>query len=474
MKKTVFAALLACLMLTSCEKIVGDLDFLDHDFEVQGTISPTLGVPVAHGSISVYDILQMVQVTEAEIEYTDDGIVTIVYDTVIKHTAIIDNGSVSKSRKYSHRKGASKGDIVHNYVDTTHNSIQGAIKIDIFDNIDSTLNGASIEVDSLLVSLGAYAKAVAREGALEAMQACHVGVFYDSLYIIAVGKSGNTERINLPNVIPVDSLIEGQYLKLFDKEDIGYIINMRPVEIRYGVRMNIAFEAEFYNTDITAGQFVADSIGIDSVNITADIEVAFPISTSINNLSYNTDLRLNTSIDFDKLTIDSSMLILTCDNGLPLYLDINATLMNVDTLTQNTTLLSTLLDPSPTTLAGAPVGLDAMGHYTAVGKSHSELRIPITATVYNDLLNANAIRIEAILNTSQTGDAIKKRVAIKSSDMLDIMVTAKIKPNYPFTFGENGNDDNDNNNSKSIKNNKGVNANSSIKNNSIAQKGGLK
>jgi hypothetical protein len=53
MKKPFLIAVLACMTFSSCEKIVGDLDFLQHDLAVQGVINPTLGVPVAHGSISV-------------------------------------------------------------------------------------------------------------------------------------------------------------------------------------------------------------------------------------------------------------------------------------------------------------------------------------------------------------------------------------------------------------------------------------
>lgn len=427
MKKTLFFALLACMMFASCEKIVGDLDFINHEIEVQGTVNPTLGVPVAHGSVSVYDILQMVQVTEATIEIGDDGIVNIVYDTSIQQTIAI-NESKKHSRPFkNHSKSA-------NYVDTTHNSIQGSIIIDIFDNIDSTLNGASIEVDNLYVNVLAFVKANAREGAREAMDTFHVTVFYDSLYISAVGKDGSIQRINLPNVIPVDSLLEGQHIKLFKDEDISQVINKRPVEIRYGARMNIAFESAFYETDLTAKEFVADSIGIDFVDINAGVRVDFPVSTYIKDLTYNTDLQFEPSFNLGELTIDSSMLILSCSNGLPLALGLSAALVDA-----NGNELCQLLDPTPTTIAGASVGMDVNGHFVAVNKSNSELRIPITEPVFNKLLKTKAIRINAVLNTSETGSTLNKNVAIKSTDVLDIMVTAKIQPSYPFTLGLNNN-----------------------------------
>lgn len=427
MKKPVLLALLACVMLTSCEKIVGDLDTFNHPIEIQGTVNPTLGVPVAHGSVSVYDILQMVQVTAATIEVEDDGLITIVYDTNIKQTVLIEN---DKRAKWFHKKSSTKGSKSANYVDTAHNSIQGSIIIDMFDNIDSSLNGASIEVDNLYVNVNAFVQAKAREGAREAMDSFHVAVFYDSLYLSAIGKDGSIRRIDLPHVVTIDSLIDGENITLFDKEDISEVINKRPVEIVYGARMNIAFESEFYETD--ASSFVADSIGIDSVIIDSDIKVEFPFSAYIKDLSYNTDLIFEPSFNLGDLTIDSSMLILYCENGLPLALDLAASL--VDSLGND---LGILLDPSPTTLNGAPVGPDASGHYSSIGKSHSELMIPITASVFKNLLKTKAIRLQAVLNTTSTGSTANKNVAIKATDLLDIVVTAKIKPSYPFTFGVN-------------------------------------
>lgn len=428
MKKPILFALAACMMLASCEKIVGDLDFLNHDMEVQGTINPTLGVPVARGSVSVYDLLQMVQVTEAKVEIGNDGIVNIIYDTAIKTTILTNEGSKAKRPSKNHWKSS-------NYTDTAHyNNFTGSVKIDMFDNIDSTLNGASIEIDNLYVNVGAFIKANANANTQTNMDSIfHVTVYYDSLFLAAVGKDGSIERVDLPNIIFIDSLLHGQYVKIFNKEDISHVINKRPVEIRYGARMNIAFQAEFYNNDPEG--FVADSIGIDSVNINSDIKIEFPFSTNIKDLSYTTDLKFEPSFNLGDLTIDSSMFILYCDNGLPLALGLTAAL--IDSTGKE---LCKILDPTPTTLKGAPVGMDASGHFSSIGKSRTELKIPVTAEIFNNILKTKAIHLEAILNTTATGSTTNKNVAIKANDMLDILMTAKIKPSYPFTFG--GNNDN--------------------------------
>lgn len=434
MKKPFLIAVLACMMFSSCEKIVGDLDFLQHDLAVQGVINPTLGVPVAHGSISVYDLLQMVQVTAAKVEIGNDGIITITYDTAQKFRVNLDE---SKGRRY--RAGA-KSDSVE-YVHISRNSIQGSVNIDIFDNIDSSLHGASIEVDNLYVSIGSSVKADANTDALQLMELYHVDVYYDSLYLIAIGKDNSTDTIKLPNVVPIDSLIQGQYIQLFDKTDISHVINKRPKQIIYSVRMNIAFEAEFFATGISESQFVSDSIGVHAVDINADVKVEFPFSSYIKDLSYKTDLQFAPNIDLKELTIDSSMIILDCNNGLPLTLGLSAKL--IDSLGNE---LCELVDPSPAILAGAPVIKDGTGHFVSNGKANSKITIPVTADIFKKLQKTKGIRLDATLNTTSTGNTANKNVAIRSTDMLDINVTAKAKPLYNLNIDLTGNNNNNGNN----------------------------
>ena len=424
MRKPLFIAIMACLMFTSCEKIVGDLDFLNHEMAVQGTINPTLGVPVAHGSISIHDVLQMVQVTAAKVEIGEDGIIDIIYDTAQKFTVILD-----ESGKKTKRHGSYSKSDTADYVHISRNSIQGTIKIDIFDNIDSSLNGASIEVDHLFVNMGAYVKADANPDALALMDTFHVDVYYDSLYIIAIGKDGSSETINLPNVVPIDSLIQGQYIKIFDKEDISHVINKHPVEILYGVRMNIAFEAEFFETGLSENQFVSDSIGVHSVDIDADVKIEFPFSTFIKDLTYKTDLLFDPNIDLKEFSIDSSMIILDCNNSLPLSLGLSAKFID-----STGTELCELLDPTPTVLAGAPVKDDGKGHFVSNGMTNSKIMIPITASVFEKLQKTKGVRLDATLNTTSTGSTTNKNVAVRATDMLDINITAKAQPLYNLNF----------------------------------------
>ena len=61
MKKTLLPILLVSLLFTSCLKDgFNDFEALKHPLAISGTVSPTLGVPVAQGSATILDMLKMV------------------------------------------------------------------------------------------------------------------------------------------------------------------------------------------------------------------------------------------------------------------------------------------------------------------------------------------------------------------------------------------------------------------------------
>ena len=427
MKKPLLLALFAGLLMTSCLKDgFNDFDLITHDIAIQGTVSPTLGVPVAYGAVTIYDVLQMVQVSQAEVEVGSDGIITVYYDTTISQTVQFDNSKTN--RRYSRSKSMDSLDIVH----VSRNSVTGSVNIDLFENIEF-LENAEMEVDHLYVNIDALVKADAAERALAAMDSFHVHVFYDSLYIEVVGKDDSHILIPVQDTIPIDSLILGQNIKLFNNVDISDAINKRPKQILYGARMNIAFEAQFFATGMSENRFVSDSIGITAVSVDADIKVSFPISTYINNLNYSTVLKFEPSFNLGELQIDSSMLMLNLQNSIPLSLSLSAKLVDA-----NNREIWDLLAPSPVTIEGAPVANDGTGRFSSSGSTNSLITIPVTSKVFEYLQKTKGIKIDAVLNTSPTGSS-NKRVAVKSTDKLDIAVTAKLKPTYNLDMNVGGN-----------------------------------
>lgn len=420
MKKKLFLfCVLASLLSTSCLKDgFNDFEALQHPMAFHGTVNPTLGVPIGSGSATIYDMLRMVQISSATMEVNNNGIITIVYDTTSPFHIDMEN---SKFR--SRNSGRKDPSIVH----VARNTIEGSVNVDLFNNIHE-LDSANIEVDSLKVYLNAFVQAQADNDALAAMDSFHVHVYYDQLRIDVVGQNGQLVNVlALPDSIPIDSLIVGQNLVLFNDNDISDAINTRPREIKYSARMNIAFEAAFFaNANISENQFVADSIGIKSVDINAHLKVSFPISAYINNLHYSTDIEFSPSYHLNDLVIDSSMIYFDCFNGIPLSFDIQAQFVDA-----NNNVLCDIFNPAVAQVAGADVALDPTSNlYTAINQKQTQIQIPVTQTVFNALLNTAKIRVNAALNTSETNNTLRKRVSIQATDKLDLRVWAKLKPLY--------------------------------------------
>ncbi len=429
MKKSIPLLVLACLLMTSCLKEgFNDFDALNHEFTLQGEVSPTLGVPIGTGTANIYNMINMIQISMAKMEVDSHGIMALTYDTTI-HTIInlkdTNNGDDHRDKKHHAKNGPKDDEIVH----VSKNFIEGAIKIDIFDNI-SFLNETDIEVDSLLVDLNAYVKAHSYDSAhaIQAMHDYHVIVYYNNISISVVGQDNQVyEVVTLPDSIPITDLIHGDYITLLDHKDISNAINKRPKEIRYTVCMNIGFTSDYFAmSGLSENEFVADSIGIRIVDIDADMQARFPISAYINDMQYNVDIKFEPSFHLDDLTIDSSMLYIQCKNGIPFEFTLEAQFLDA-----NNTLLCDILDPSPTTIAGADVALDpASNLYTSTGQKETLVKIPITKTVYDALLNTSKIRLSAAMSTSPTGNPLRNRVSIKASDELTLRVWAKLKPTY--------------------------------------------
>ena len=423
MKKNAILVLFASLLMTSCLKDgFNDFEALKHPMTIQGEVSPSFMVPVASGSATIFDMLKMVQISYARMEVNDQGIVTITYDTAQSFHIDLTNG---KGRRTSPKNSA----IVH----TARNSINGSVAIDLFDNIEF-LENAELEVDSLKVSLNAFVVAQANQQAIAALEAYHVHVYYDSLYINVVGNDNSIYPVNIAaDSIPIDSLIQGQNIKLFDNTDISTVINKRPKEIRYGARMNIAFEAAFFAmTGMSENQFVADSIGVTAVDIDADIKVEFPISAYINNLSYETDINFEPSFHLNDLAIDSSFIFLNLDNGIPLSMGVKASFVNgagVETC-----------EIINTTVAGAPV--TATTPHVSDGSTNTLDTIVVSNEVFQALLETKKIRVKASLNTSNND--LQQRVAIRANDRLGIKFAAMLRPTYNVNFDLGGNSGNDN------------------------------
>ena len=124
MKKSAFLIMFASLLMTSCLKDgFNDFDALRHDLAINGTVSPTLGVPIGSGSATIFDMLKMVQISYATMEVDSRGIISLAYDTTASFNIDLTSSKGGNSKD---------ADIVH----IARNNIEGSVSIDLFDNID--------------------------------------------------------------------------------------------------------------------------------------------------------------------------------------------------------------------------------------------------------------------------------------------------------------------------------------------------
>ena len=126
-------------------------------------------------------------------------------------------------------------------------------------------------------------------------------------------------------------------------------------------------------------------------------------------------------------------------NGIPLKFDLRAQFVD-----KNDVVLCDVFNPNIVELEGAEVALNPANNlYTASTPKQTLVEIPIDQNLFNSLLNTAKIRINASLNTSETNNPTRKRVAIQSTDKLDIRVWAKLKPTYDLNIDLGGTGDSD-------------------------------
>lgn len=418
MKKRLLLIAVACLAFTACLKDgFDDFEGLKHPLHIQGEISPTLGIPIGEASANIDDLLNMFQSFHAYVEVSDEGIISFVYDTVYQDTLYFDE---EKSKRPSSKT----------VVYTSRRIVSGESEIDLFSNID-ILNNTELSVEQIMVDLDAYTISDSKPQTDSLLGQQGVSIYYDSITLSVVGED-NQEHVvivpgELPNII-LDSIIHGQNIQLIHDKNINGIVNYRPKLIRYAARLNIAFDETFFSSGFMGDpdQFVSDSLGISYIYVDANIHARFPISLSLSNLNYSTDIEFNPSFDVESLTVDSSMLYLECSNGIPLELLLSGSLQDSNGVT-----LCQLFDPTPTTLQASNVAYDAAaGHYVSSTPTTTTLAVAVTREVYDALKYTNQLHLEAGLSTRPTGDPSNNHVAIRNSDRLQIRVYAKLKPTY--------------------------------------------
>lgn len=430
-KKILFATILLSVLglTTSCIK-ENDFDALKHPIYIQGTFNPNLGLPIGSASLTIQDMLGMFKQTEAWVEINPTtSLVTVHYDTIIHENFPFDNGSKPLNKKHIGKGGSDVAAI-------SEKTLSGELTIDLFDNVREL---SHLNIRNLQVSLLSFVKANTTEATEQAILDYGVEVYFDSVHLKAFGKAGNMDITPQDTLIKVSELLRGDTVVLFDKEDISNLVNIQPKYVQYAYRMRIVVPQSVFANIENVNSFMNDTMKIESMDVDASLDVNFPLSVSVDTLSYNVDLDLNLdSVDLKDLKVDSSSLILEFVNGLPVGLEVGAQFKD-----KNTGTTFDLFDQAKVNLASGIVSPNAAmtGTSTVSQPTSTTVRIPLTNDKLQAFLHAEKLSISSTVSTAdyQNGTV----VSVQGTDALQVRLYAQIQPNLTVNIPIIGNGSND-------------------------------
>lgn len=417
------------IMFTSCFKDgLNDFEGLKHPLHLQGSFNPALGIPVGYGEMTINELLGMLDSSLERYVRIDEAndLLTIMYDTTIRYTYIYEGST----------QGA-KGDGDTDSTNVLHQYFDGEVDIDLFSGMNMLPD--DLEIRNALLSLEADVMAYATAQTAAQLEYYDVTVSIDSLALIATNAAG--EVYSLPLVtdsLVVNNLLDGEHLVLVNDGDLSDLVRIRPNRIRYQGRLNIQLGDDFWMRDFS--QFVADSLGIDSVSIDADFDLVFPLSVYFSELSYadTVDVSIADGQVWDQVKLEESYLVVELQNGLPLDLQ-----LRLDCADSNDVELMHVLGEEWTTISGAQLRYEGseLDCYVAASPNTSVIKVPIDTQRLDYLRRMRKLHYRVRVATADaTNHSI---VAVQGKDALAIRVYTQLSPTITIDIPLSNDEDNE-------------------------------
>ena len=471
MKKRVFIALAAVLLLASCSK--DDQELLRHPYRLQGELSPSFGLPViSNGQLNLNDLLMSFDGTFEGL-ITDDNTITFEYKDTIRETIpigsmIAKRGGERKSgrveRWKSGKAGKAKSVVPFIARDTV---IEYTLPIDFFDKADMQLIvDGNMSIHELRFNLDAVVSGTCPPNVDSALRA-YVSARFDNVTIKYTGHDNVLRTFTgfAGQSLQLNDIIEGGTVR-FDSVNLAEIVNSMPRSITAGFHLHVEVDSGLVldnlglltdTTGINSFNALLDSLRMTSITIGANLRVLLPFEVRIGGLPYSYDLVLNGndggegSSIFDQLdstltsllgegavSLDSSKVTayVKFSNGIPLDLTLNGTLVDANgtetyVLFANKKIASAVTGP----VAGRP------GVVQAIADSVTVVELPLTVDALEKLTQASKLRLRLVMATPDfTSDPSFKMV--KRDDYLKIKMMVKLDPSMKIDteiFGGFGN-----------------------------------
>lgn len=467
MKKRLFlVGLMATVMLfgacTDDEKAL-----LNRPYRVQGELDPSFRVPIiSNGQLNFNDLLMSFDGTFTGM-ITDDNVITFHYDTSVRETIVV-GGMITKEPGYKSRAAVGRkgtknsGGTPFISKDTV---ISYTIPIDLFDKADmQSIVDGNMSIGEFILDLTAFIHGGCPPNVEEALRE-YVSAKFDSIFINYEGHDYAVHTFTgfASQSLQLDDIIQGGSVN-FDDINMAEIVNTMPRSITAGFRMHIEVDSSIVEDQlgnilsnpsaINSFHELLDSLRMTWLTFGADLTVDIPFEVRIGNLEYSYDLELNGNGDtsqsvlesLDSLltrilgegaaSIDSSKVtaFLTFDNGIPLNLRINGTLVD-----DNGTPIYLLLDDTTLSAAQITPTLPGSNIWEASAPTRTIIDLPLSVEALEKFTQASKLRLNLTISTSVATDHY---VRVKRTDYLKIKLGVQLDPSISIDmqlFGGFGN-----------------------------------
>lgn len=418
-RKTFFLTIvLVCAALASCLRS-DDLEILRHPIHVTGSLNPQYGIPVATGEMNLNDILSHLSAEYQGLLVEDEEVVTIAYETMMSDTiyAFSQIPDVAPMPRNTTKDGSmwfSKDTVITDTID-----------IDFFNDVEFSgqLNIEHIWLDLAVAAYGQCPKSVRP----------YVKASFDNLVVSYDDHNGVHKPFNAVSVNPIEitDINEG-FTHEFQQVDVADMANDMPRRIYTSYRMRFSVSSEFIASAISSMYFgeILDSLRMSKLIYAADMAVTIPMSVKFDNLNYSYDLDLGdglSSVNLDSIAnsiaegisvdIDTSILRLALDNGIPMEFTLGATLVdsngnNLLEVFNNRTIASAATVPDP----------QDNNRFMAGESVRTVVEKKLTADELALLDDAKSLHLTLRIDTQN------KHVTIRRSDFLKIKAYLQVRP----------------------------------------------
>lgn len=414
---TLIAAVLATM--GSCVK-TSDIALLTHmnNLNVVGEFNPELGLPVGYAKIQSRDLMNDIDFGGHNVTLTSTaGVMTFTFDTSWTKTVAL--GS----------KGAKTAD-------TLNRTAHGEFAINLFEAVGNVLD--SVDLKEILMSLNCNLKPTLDANTRRLMNAYNVRVTLDKITLKGIGKDGASFDIReyaTPTPCTNEVTQNGFNWLIFDREDIiamaRHNMQKMTVDVEYtAVAPNVEglVVGEGLNASVDLNQWLTDNVKLESVTLTADVNVTIPFKCHVNGMHQSMDVKFNinefgggssegglaNAIDFD---VDSGYLVIEVVNGMPLDVDMSFV---VDSNGQNA--LSLL--NAPQRIPGAKMTRNGDSFYSK-DTSNTTIFVLLNRERMASLRSATTMHVNANVSTGSNmmpGEAYDNTVpvALRNEDQMQL------------------------------------------------------